>query len=154
MRLQELPDLHPGETARAAGKDAAPELPRRRVLVVDDNQDAADSLALLLRLAGQDVRAAYDGPSALAHSQEFQPELVFLDIGMPGMDGYEVARRLRRHPGLENARLVALTGWGQEDDRRRSKEAGFDHHLVKPVEPTALEGLLAHLKPSTRDGQG
>jgi PAS domain S-box-containing protein len=133
-----------GEGA-AAGSEA-PRVPRRRVLVVDDNPDAADSFALLLRLAGQDVRTAYDGPSALARAEEFRPELVFLDIGMPGMDGYELARRLRAHPDLEGVGLVALTGWGQEEDRRRSQEAGFDRHLVKPVEPKMLGELLAGLK--------
>jgi PAS domain S-box-containing protein len=137
-----------GEPARA---EAAP-LPRRRVLVVDDSPDAADSLALLLGLAGQDVRTAYDGPSALAQAQEFRPEVVFLDIGMPGMDGYEVGQRLRRRPELQGVVLVAVTGWGQEEDRRRSQEAGFQHHLVKPVEPHALDELLAHLKPFTGRG--
>lgn len=120
-------------------------LPRRRVLVVDDNPDAADSLALLLGFAGQDVRTTYDGLSALEQAQEFAPEVVLLDIGMPGMDGYEVARRLRNEGGLHQALLVALTGWGQEEDRRRSAEAGFDHHLVKPVEPKRLRELLRKL---------
>jgi PAS domain S-box-containing protein len=146
VRLPALSDQRLGETAWTAGKDDAPELPRHRVLVVDDNRDAADSLAMLLRLAGQDVQARYDGLSALAQAQEFRPELVFLDIGMPGMDGYEVARRLRGEPQLEGVILVALTGWGQEEDRRRSAEAGFDHHLVKPVEPDAVRGLLADLR--------
>jgi CheY-like chemotaxis protein len=128
-------------------------MPRRRVLVVDDNHDAADSLAMLLRLAEQDVRVAYDGSTSLAHAQEFQPELVFLDIGMPGMDGYEVARRLRQQPGLENAVLVAVTGWGQEEDRRRSLEAGFDGHIVKPAEPRNLREFFAHPKLHRRTGQ-
>jgi CheY-like chemotaxis protein len=129
-----------------AGAAAASAPPRRRVLVVDDNRDAADSLAVLLRLTGQEVRVAYDGPSALTQAGEFRPALAFVDIGMPGMDGYEVARRLRRQPGLKDTLLVALTGWGQEEDRRRSAEAGFDCHLVKPVEPDALGGLLTDLK--------
>jgi CheY-like chemotaxis protein len=119
---------------------------RHRVLVVDDNVDSAVSLGMLLKLAGQDVRVAYDGPAALRQAMDFRPQLVLLDIGMPGMDGYEVARRLRRQPSLEDTLLVALTGWGQEEDRRRSAAAGFDHHLVKPVEPDALSGLLADLK--------
>jgi signal transduction histidine kinase len=114
----------------------------RRLLVVDDNRDAADSLATLLRLLGHEVRVAHDGPAALALAKDYRPEVVFLDIGMPGMDGYQVARRLRRQPGLEGVRLAALTGWGQPEDRRRSAEAGFDHHLVKPVEPSALQQLL------------
>jgi CheY-like chemotaxis protein len=115
-------------------------------MVVDDNQDAAESLAMLLDLQGHEIRVANDGPAALELAKGYLPELVFLDIGMPGMDGYEVARRLRRVPGLEKVRLAALTGWGQQEDRRRTSEAGFDHHLVKPVEPNALEGVLANLR--------
>ena len=115
----------------------------RRILVVDDNVDAADSLALLLGMEGHDVRVAHDGPAALAAVEAEPPDLVFLDIGMPVMNGYDVARRLRQRPGLEHLLLVAMTGWGQEEDRRRSQEAGFDHHLVKPVEPDALHQLLA-----------
>jgi PAS domain S-box-containing protein len=117
----------------------------RRVLVVDDNVDVADSLAVLLRLQGHDVRVAHDGPTALQIAKEYRPELVFLDIGMPVMDGYEVARRMRQEPGLEKVRLAALTGWGQQEDRRRTAEAGFDLHLVKPVEPRVLEELLAEI---------
>ena len=105
--------------------------------------DAAESLALLLRMEGHDVRVAHDGPAALAAVEAEPPDLVFLDIGMPVMNGFDVARRLRQRPGLEHLLLVAMTGWGQEEDRRRSQEAGFDHHLVKPVEPDALHQLLA-----------
>jgi PAS domain S-box-containing protein len=134
------------------GKATAPEGPaadeppgprRRRVLVVDDNVDAANSLAKLLnRLYGQEARVAFDGPSALAVASSFRPEIVLLDIGMPGMDGYEVAQRLRGNAATSRATVVALTGWGQESDRRRSKEAGFDHHLVKPVDPETLRPIL------------
>ncbi len=127
-----------------------PTVPPRRVLVVDDNCDAADSLGLLLKLAGQDVRVAYDGASALALARDFRPALAFLDVGMPGMDGHELARRLRQEPALAGAVLVALTGWGQEEDRRRTREAGFDHHLVKPASPNALQRLLAELRPPAR----
>jgi PAS domain S-box-containing protein len=123
-------------------------LPRLRVLVVDDNQDAADSLAMLLELIGQDVRAAYDGPTSLVQAEAFRPAMVFLDIGMPGMDGYEVARRMRSHHALGQVVLVALTGWGQDGDRRRSREAGFDRHLVKPVDPATLQEVLALGVPS------
>jgi PAS domain S-box-containing protein len=130
-----------GRAARAESADVP--LPRRRVLVVDDNVDAADSLGMLLRLEGQEVRVAHDGPSALQVAPEFRPEVVFLDIGMPGMDGYEVCRRLRQGPCPKGVLMVALTGWGHEEDRRRSVEAGFDFHLVKPVEPSALHKLLA-----------
>jgi PAS domain S-box-containing protein len=117
-----------------------------RLLVVDDNQDAAISLAMLLRLQGHEVRIAHDGATALEAAKEFVPALVFLDIGMPGMDGYEVARRLRQHPSLVNVVLAALTGWGQQEDRRRTTEAGFNYHLVKPAELKALDDVLAGLK--------
>ncbi|WP_165252223.1 PAS domain S-box protein [Paludisphaera soli] len=118
--------------------------PRRRVLVVDDNVDAARSLSWLLeKLYGQEVRIAHDGPGALAVAEEFRPEFVLLDIGMPGMDGYEVAGRLRGRPELRRTRIVALTGWGQEADLARTRAAGFDHHLVKPADPEVIVGLLA-----------
>jgi CheY-like chemotaxis protein len=114
-------------------------------LVVDDNQDAANSLAMLLRLQGHEVCVAYRGMAALEMTKTYSPDLVFLDIGMPAMDGYEVARRLRQQPGLEKVVLAALTGWGQQEDRRRTAEAGFNHHLVKPPDPKVLEELLASL---------
>ena len=117
-----------------------------RLLVVDDNQDAADSLGMLLRLQGHDVRVASSGVAALAIARTYSPDVVFLDLGMPGMDGYEVARRLRQQPSLENVVLAALTGWGQQEDRRRTSEAGFNHHLLKPPEPKAVEAVLANLK--------
>jgi len=124
-----------------------------RLLVVDDNRDAADSLAMLLRLQGHEVRVVHDGLAALELVKSYRPEMVFLDIGMPKMDGYEVARRLRQQTDLEKVVLAALTGWGQERDRIRTAEAGFDHHLVKPVEPSALEGLLADLKGVKGEGR-
>jgi PAS domain S-box-containing protein len=114
-----------------------------RVLVVDDNINAADSLATLLELAGHEVRVAYEGEAALLVAEAFKPQVVLLDIGMPGMDGYEVGRMLRQKPQTRSALLVAITGWGAPEDLRRSREAGFDHHLVKPVEPAALQRLLA-----------
>ena len=105
-------------------------------MVVDDNVDAANSLARVLRqIYKQDVRVAHDGPEALAIAGDFRPEIVLLDIGMPGMDGYEVARRLRSSPASRGVLLVALTGWGQDSDRQKAKEAGFDAHMVKPVDP-------------------
>ena len=113
-----------------------------RVLVVDDSRDGADSLRVLLELLGAEVRVEYDGPAALDTFGTYQPEIVLLDIGMPGMDGFEVARRLRQRPESQQVTLIALTGWGQEKDRRNSHAAGFDHHLVKPVDIDALQGLL------------
>ncbi len=114
-----------------------------RVLVVDDNRDSAETMTILLRLWGHEVESAATGPAALAIAQGFLPNAVLLDIGLPGIDGYEVARRLRALPGLGGALLLAMTGYGQEHDRRRSREAGFDHHLVKPLEPEYLRQLLA-----------
>ncbi len=112
---------------------------------MDDNEDAAESLALLLRMEGHDVRVAHDGPTALAAVEANPPDLVFLDIGMPVMNGYDVARAIRAQPWGADMVIVALTGWGQESDRRRTKEAGIDHHLVKPVDVEALRALLASL---------
>ena len=112
-----------------------------RVLVADDNRDAADSLQRVLALYGHEVRVAYDGAAALRLGQEFRPRVAVLDLGMPGTDGYEVARTFRKKLGGE-VKLVALTGWGQEADRRRALEAGFDHHLTKPVDPGAINDLL------------
>jgi PAS domain S-box-containing protein len=116
---------------------------RRRVLVVDDNVDAAESIAMILRLSGYDVRCTYDGPSVLETARGYRPDIVVLDIGLPGMSGYEVAQQLRRQPGFERVPLVAVTGYGQEEDRRRSLEAGFDFHLTKPVDPQALQAFVA-----------
>ncbi len=117
-----------------------------RLLVVDDTRDAANSLAILLKLQGHEVRVAFSGVEALELAKTYTPDLVFLDLGMPGMDGYQVARLLRQQPGLENTVLAALTGWGQHEDRLRSAEAGFNYHLVKPPEIKALETVLAELK--------
>lgn len=138
---EELPAASPPRVRRKDGKAMEQKL---NLLVVDDNVDAADSLAILLRLEGHEVRVAHDGPAALKIAQSEPPQLILLDLGMPGMDGYQVARRLRRQPELHDVLLVALTGWGQEEDQRRTREAGFDLHLVKPVEPDALKELLAN----------
>lgn len=114
----------------------------RRILVVDDNRDAVEALAMMLKLGGNDVEIAYDGVAALARAQSFAPDAVVLDIGLPGLDGYEVARRLRARPETAGALIVAVTGYGQKEDRERSRAAGFDHHLVKPIESDALLVLL------------
>ena len=119
---------------------------KRRLLVVDDNKDAAESMSMLLEMWGHEVAFAFDGPSALETAEQWQPEAVFLDIGLPGMDGYEVAERLRELPHAKDAVLIAITGYGQDDDRLRSVRAGIDHHLVKPVAPDALRSLLDSLQ--------
>jgi len=130
-----------------ATRDSVPQPPSRtrRVLVVDDNKDAADTLGAALELMGNEVFTAYDGASALGLAQRHRPEIVLLDLGMPEVDGYEIARRLRAEPWGNQLTLVALTGWGQLGDRQRSRAAGFDQHLVKPVEPDLLRRTLAEL---------
>jgi CheY-like chemotaxis protein len=119
---------------------------KRRLLIADDLRDSADSLAQLLRMMGHDVMTAYDGEEAVKAAAEFQPDLVLLDIGMPKVTGYEACRRIRLAPWGKNMLLVALTGWGQERDRRTAEEAGFDYHLLKPASPAELLKLLATLE--------
>jgi len=113
------------------------------VLVIDDNQDSTTSMAMLLKLVGHEVSVAQDGGTGLREAERFLPQVVLLDIGLPDINGYEVARRLRQHPSLQSATLIAMTGYGQPEDRQRSSEAGFHHHLVKPVDWETLERLLA-----------
>ena len=117
-------------------------MPSRRVLVVDDSVTTAESMAALLQLKGHELRVANDGPTAVEIAAKFRPEVVLLDIGMAGMNGYQVAKQLKQLPGLEQTVLVAITGYGQEEDRRSSREAGFDHHLVKPTHISVVEELL------------
>jgi PAS domain S-box-containing protein len=117
-------------------------MPQRRVLVVDDNKDAAASMGMLLKYLGTEVQIAHDGETALALIERDHPDVVLLDIGMPGMDGFEVARRVRQRVDFNNIMLIALTGWGQAEDRDRTRGAGFDHHLVKPADIAALQSLL------------
>ena len=168
--VRRLVELHDGSvTARSDGLGRGTEFavrlprvgaaastpPRRRlrraltrcplgaILVVDDNKDAVDSLALLLSLVGQTVATASDGIDALTQFEHFGPDVVVLDLGLPGLNGYEVARRVRAMDRGSEVVMVALTGWGQDEDRRRTVAAGFDHHLVKPVDFEALKVLLA-----------
>ena len=144
VRLPLASQAVPAHPAAAAMPETQPAT-QLRVLVVDDNVDAAESLAELLDLAGHATRVAHDGDQALLAAHEFRPEVVFLDIGMPGKDGYEVAKALRGKPETRQAVLVALTGWGAKDDRDRSRSAGFDHHLTKPAGMAAVEGLLSRM---------
>jgi CheY-like chemotaxis protein len=120
-----------------------PHTSRRRILIADDNRDAAESLAMLLELEGFAVTIAHDGAHALAAFEAGQPRIVLLDIGMPKIDGYEVARRIRRHPGGRAVVLIAVTGFGQSGDKARARAAGFDHHMTKPLELEQLSALLA-----------
>ncbi|HET7369511.1 MAG TPA: ATP-binding protein [Gammaproteobacteria bacterium] len=140
VRLPRLP--HAERAAPLSSRNA-----RWRVLIVDDNEDITESLGMMLELMDCEVRLANAGFGALDIAAQFQPHLIFLDVGLPDMDGYEVARRLRTRLGYATTVLVALTGWSQEDHKRRAREAGFDHHFVKPVDPARIETLLAELKP-------
>ena len=122
---------------------------RRRILVADDNVDLATSMGLLLEMMGNEVRVTHDGMSAVAADTEFHPDVIFLDIGMAKMNGFDACRSIRAKSREKQPIIVALTGWGQADDKRRSREAGFDHHLVKPLEPQVLERFLAEIETQT-----
>jgi CheY-like chemotaxis protein len=126
-------------------------LPTRslRVLVVDDNHDAAKSIAILLRTLGHDARVAHDGASAIQAALEFVPQVMLLDIGLPIIDGFQVAKRIRQEASLENIVVVALTGYGQESDRQRTREAGFNHHLVKPADFANVQSILSAVATAT-----
>jgi CheY-like chemotaxis protein len=115
---------------------------RRRILIADDNRDAADSLAILLQMDGHEVTVVHDGRQAVATIDSFRPEIALLDIGMPELDGYEVARQVRQGPLGTSITLIAMTGWGQASDKARAAAAGFNRHLTKPIEPSALTGML------------
>ncbi|MDQ2764789.1 MAG: response regulator, partial [Pseudomonadota bacterium] len=123
-----------------------------RILVVDDNHDAADSLSELLRMMGNETRCVYDGEQGVAAALEFQPDVVLLDIGMPNMNGHDACRRIRAQPRMKDAVLIAITGWGTEEDRRQSKESGFSHHMTKPVDPDALIAWVQSAVPSRDEG--
>jgi two-component system, chemotaxis family, CheB/CheR fusion protein len=140
-----LPAIEVRQAALAPAPMVSGAATRRRILVVDDNADAAESLAALLSIGGHETRMAHDGPEALQQAERFHPDVVFLDIGMPTLDGHETAKLIRRQPWGKQMVLVALTGWGQSEDRRRSKDAGFNHHLVKPADPAVVEKLLSSI---------
>jgi len=139
--------------ARVASEEApAQAVAARRILVVDDNRDAADSLAMMLKFDGHEAEAVYGGTEALERAAALAPQVVLLDIGLPGMDGYEVARRMRQLALRAGPKVIALTGYGQPEDRARALQAGFDAHLVKPVELVALKRCLASLEGASADG--
>jgi CheY-like chemotaxis protein len=124
-----------------------------RILIVDDNHDAADLLQQLLEMMGHAVKIAHDGREAVRMAGEFRPDLGLFDIGMPGMNGYELARAIREIPELRKTVLVAVTGWGAKEDRERSREAGFDHHLTKPIDFEMLNELITKVGPSHGQGE-
>jgi CheY-like chemotaxis protein len=143
-RVVRLPTLSDAQPTEEPSTEAPARLDHtsRRILIVDDNADAAESLASVLELSGHRVSVAYDGPSAIEVAIAERPDVIFLDIGLPGMDGYEVAAALRQRAELCDARIVAITGYGQDRDRQRTRDAGFDQHIVKPVNLNDLWDLL------------
>ncbi len=141
IRLPVLESIQ--QTATVRGEDRIAATVQRRILVVEDNEDSAMSLGMMLKLMGHEIHIAHDGLAAVAAAEQFRPDLILLDIGLPKLNGYDACFRIRQQPWSSGMAIVALTGWGQEEDRRRSKEAGFDQHLVKPVQPADLEKLLA-----------
>ena len=151
VRLPILSDA-PAAPARASlASSTAPQAVPYPILIVDDNRDSADSMAMMLRILGNNVRTAYDGIEAVRVAADYRPGVVLLDIGLPKLSGYEAARRIRQEPWGRSMVLIAVTGWGQKDDRRRSREAGFDYHIVKPVAPEELVELLGSLSSRTDD---
>jgi CheY-like chemotaxis protein len=137
--------VHQREQPGGGDQQARP-MTRRRILVVDDSVDIAGSLAMILELMGNEVRTAHDGLEGVAAAAAYRPDMILLDIGMPKLNGYEACHRIREQPWGKGILIAAVTGWGQEEDKRRSQEAGFDHHLIKPVEPAAIEKLLVELE--------
>jgi len=141
LPVVQAPQPHKGNGQR----DSNPQKSSLRILIVDDNRDGADSLAMLLRFLGNQTRTAYDGQEGVDAAGEFHPQVVLLDIGLPRINGHEACRQIRSLPGGQDMILIAVTGWGQEEDRRQTTAAGFDHHMVKPINPTDLMALLAGL---------
>jgi PAS domain S-box-containing protein len=148
VRLPVVLALASGQPGNEADQQAPP-IARHRILVVDDNRDAAISLAMILNKMGNETQTAHDGHEAVDVAAAFKPDVILLDIGMPKLNGHEACRRIREQPWGKNVVIVACTGWGQEEDKRRSQEAGFSFHMVKPVDPAALENLLAGLRTET-----
>ena len=154
VRLPVLLEAAPAPPRARPARERQVPVAARRILVVDDERIAAASLGKLLTILGHEIRTAYDGLEAVGVAEAFRPDVVLLDIGLPKLNGYEVARTIRQQPWGQGMVLIALTGWGQEADRQRAREAGFDHHLVKPVDHTTLTQLLASLEHTTGDHGG
>ncbi len=148
IRLPVVLSLVQGDEQDGDNRMPARPTAQHRILVVDDNEDSARSLAIMLELMGNEVHIAHDGLQAMAATAAYRPELILLDLGMPRMNGYEACRRIREQPWGKGILIAAATGWGQEEDRRRSQQAGFDHHIIKPVDHDALEKLLCELRAS------
>ncbi len=148
-----LPEMLTGEQIHESPTDedkSSKPAAQRRILVADDNHDSADTLSMMLTMMGNEVRTVNDGLEAVKLAEEFRPDVIMLDIGMPKLNGYEACRRLREHPWTKSVVFLAMTGWGQDEDKRRSQEAGFDHHIVKPVDFVVLEKLLGSLQTANK----
>jgi CheY-like chemotaxis protein len=145
--LVRLPVFAPPPAAPSRAEAAPPATASLRILVADDLRDTADSMAAFLRSRGHEVAVAYDGAQALAEVERFRPHVALLDIGMPGLSGHDVCRKLRQQPWARHTLVIAITGWGQESDQRLTADAGFDHHLVKPVDAAELERWIATARP-------
>jgi CheY-like chemotaxis protein len=143
LPVTQAPRAQPAQPALSGGEAGC----KHRMLVVDDNADGADSMKVMLQFLGNEVRVAYDGMAAIEAAASFLPEVVLLDIGLPKLNGYEVARWIRRQSWGARTVLFAISGWGQQEDKRRAEEAGFDRHLTKPIDPAELMNLLASLQP-------
>jgi CheY-like chemotaxis protein/anti-sigma regulatory factor (Ser/Thr protein kinase) len=138
---------------KAPARDLSTPIPsKRRILVADDNPDVAEAFEIMLRMIGHDVETAHDGIEVVEKAEEFRPDIIMLDIGMPKLNGYDAARHFRKQPWAKDVVLVAITGWGDEKDKGRSQEAGFDIHLVKPVDPLALNRILGSVPASKKVG--
>jgi CheY-like chemotaxis protein len=148
--LPSISAVQPAQTMPAASAASAQEVYGRRVLVVDDNVDAAESTAAYLRLEGHEVKTVSDGNEALSSVRVFAPHVIVLDIGLPGLDGYAVARQLRERGDTSHALLIAMTGYGQKDDKQRATEAGFDYHFVKPTDPRQIQAAIEQGRPAGR----
>ncbi len=145
-----LPVVVEAPVLKPVGEDVAAPKSSLRILIVDDNKDGADSLAMMLKILGNDTRTAYDGQEGIEQAEQYRPDVTLFDIGLPKLNGYEACRHIREQPWGQAVILIAVTGWGQDEDRRRSREAGFDHHMVKPVDPQVLMKLLAELNVTKR----
>lgn len=151
VRLSALVQARQSEEAQVQLGIRPPAGAGQRILVVDDNRDSAKSMAMLLKLQGNQTQTAHDGEEAVRRALEFAPDVILLDIGLPKLDGYDACRAIRKQRLGNQPVVIALTGWGQEDDRRKSREAGFDSHLVKPVDYKALLAMIESLLPSTAE---
>lgn len=141
-----LPHTSPTNvSSNSSNNEHSPSQPNLRILIVDDNRDGADSLAMMLKMFGNETKTAYDGEQAVELCMNYEPDVLLLDLGLPKLNGYDACRQIRQQSSRKPPVIIAQTGWGQEEDRQRTREAGFDYHMVKPIDPAALMSLLSGL---------